>query len=217
MSLQRDLDAIAEQQGKTIPPGHVIQGFGPGDPPPPSEGRLPGDVPRFRGVPEDDDWDERAPEPVPSPMIPRPIRETTLARAMGAEQPAGSTVPSLPATPPEAAPVFDLTVIGNDGAGTIAAYQGRQVELSSTESAAIRKVVLTAISRTIREQLAKVEALLPKRKRRRAGGGQKPAGRHGEGQPGSSGGFVAQSGAESPAPLNPPKKRGRPRKNPQGA
>jgi hypothetical protein len=59
----------------------------------------------------------------------------------------------------------DLTIFGNDDAVYIAAYQGRQVELSGWEQAAVRKVVLTAIKRTIMHQLNEVDALLPKRKR----------------------------------------------------
>ena len=44
----------------------------------------------------------------------------------------------------------------------------------------------------------------------RAGADRKVVGQHGEGQPGSPGGFVAPDAAESPAP----RRRGRPRKKP---
>jgi hypothetical protein len=61
---------------------------------------------------------------------------------------------------------MDLTVFGMDATTYIASYQGRQVELSAVEAAAVRKVVLQAIKRTIMAQLGEVDALLPKRKRR---------------------------------------------------
>jgi hypothetical protein len=155
MSLQSDLDAIAARQGKSIPPGNYIEG---GDRPWPSS---PSFEPGYRPavVPEYDD-DEEGGEPPPSPLIPRP-------QPMGPMEPPPEQY-KHPADP-ENLPNFrapDLTILGNDDAAYIAAYQGRQVELSGWEQAQVRKVVLTAIKRTIMAQLGEVDALLPKRKRR---------------------------------------------------
>jgi hypothetical protein len=97
-------------------------------------------------------------------MIPRAQKHGTI------EVNLGNDVPMNPAMiVPENLENFrapDLTILGNDDAAYIAAYQGRQVELSGWEQAAVRKVVLTAIKRTIMHQLNEVDALLPKRKRR---------------------------------------------------
>ena len=156
-SLQDDLDRIAAMQGKSIPSGRVITGESGG--PASFDAALPGD--RYKApvphdpIDDDEEADER-PELVESPLIPRRQPE-----------------------PEPMAPEFlenfrapDLSILGNDAAAYIAAYQGRQVELTKQEAAAVRKVVLEAIKRGITAQLAEVKALLPKRKRKRAG--QKP-------------------------------------------
>ena len=171
-SLQDDLDAIAARQGKNIPPGNVIAGGDKGWPSTPSyDAALPGE--RF-AAPHDDFEDDSEADERPelvSPLIPR--RTATLVER--------------PEPDPEILENFrapDLTILGNDDAAYVAAYQGKQVELSKVEAASVRKVVLTAIVRVIKSQLDEAAALLPKRKRKRA------------------------DAAESPAP----RKRGRPRK-----
>jgi len=166
-NLQQDLDAIAARQGKSIPSGNVIQGEG-GWP----DAALPAE--RFstrHSLPDDDDDVGNRVEP--SPMIPRQVvpQEPPMNPAM---------------VVPENLENFrapDLTIFGNDDAVYIAAYQGRQVELSGWEQAAVRKVVLTAIKRTIMLQLHDVDALLPKRKRNRIPDLPKKRGRPKKAQP----------------------------------
>jgi hypothetical protein len=155
MSLQSDLDAIAARQGKSIPPGNYIEGGGNW---PQTDAALPGE--RFTAPHDEDDDDDLGNRVDPSPLIPRP-------QPMGPMEPPPEQY-KHPADP-ENLPNFrapDLTILGNDDAAYIAAYQGRQVELSGWEQAQVRKVVLTAIKRTIMAQLGEVDALLPKRKRR---------------------------------------------------
>jgi hypothetical protein len=160
MGLQQDLDAIAARQGKSIAPGNVIQGDGGGWP----DAALPGE--RFaasHSIDDDPEADER-PELV-SPMIPRPDYAALHADVL---KRGGNPEVIVPEPSPENLGNFrapDLTILGNDDAAYIAAYQGRQVELSGWEQAQVRKVVLTAIKRTIMSQLNEVDALLPKRKR----------------------------------------------------
>jgi hypothetical protein len=146
------LDAIAARQGKSIMPGNVIQGAEGGWP----DAALPGE--RFTAPHDDDEDDDLGNRVEPSPMIPRP--QAPVAKVL--LEPIGGPVPEN--LPNFRAP--DLTILGNDDAAYIAAYQGRQVELSGWEQAQVRKVVLTAIKRTIMAQLGEVDALLPKRKRR---------------------------------------------------
>ena len=152
-NLQQDLDAIAAKQGKSVPPGNFIEG---GDRPWPSYDREtpsfePGDRPAVSQQ-FADDLDDEGFEPPPSPLIPKAPIQAKLS---------GPPTENL-----ENFRAPDMTILGNDDAAYIAAYQGRQVELSKVEAAAVRKVVLVAISRTIRLQLDEVTALLPKRKRR---------------------------------------------------
>jgi hypothetical protein len=165
MGLQQDLDAIAARQGKSIAPGNVIQGDGGGWP----DAALPGE--RFaasHSIDDDGDAEEFADardSAVPdSPMIPRPDK----IQRPPAVVTRGDAIFQANQEAPENPPNFrtpDLTILGNDDAAYIAAYQGRQVELSGWEQAQVRKVVLTAIKRTIMSQLNEVDALLPKRKR----------------------------------------------------
>jgi hypothetical protein len=161
------LDAIAARQGKSIMPGNVIQGAEGGWP----DAALPGE--RFTEPHDEDDDDDLGNRVEPSPMIPRQFGERPDLNAQHTP-PDGSDRQTarefIQYTPrPENLPNFrapDLTILGNDDAAYIAAYQGRQVELSGWEQAQVRKVVLTAIKRTIMAQLGEVDALLPKRKRR---------------------------------------------------
>jgi hypothetical protein len=156
VSLQSDLDAIAARQGKSIPPGNFIEGGGNWP-----DAALPGE--RFAanaGITDNEDDDDLGNRVEPSPLIPRP-------QPMGPMEPTPEQYKHP--VPAENLPNFrapDLTILGNDDAAYIAAYQGRQVELSGWEQAQVRKVVLTAIKRTIMAQLGEVDALLPKRKRR---------------------------------------------------
>ena len=179
MSLQSDLDAIAAKQGKSVPPGNVIQGSEGGWP----DAALPGE--RRPPLPEDfgdpDDFD-----PPPSPMIPRRVGEETDGRRLMPSTTSNAGQANAQEALPEILENFrapDLTILGNDDAAYIAAYQGRQVELSTVEAAAVRKVVLQAIKRTIMAQLGEVDALLPKRKRKRAGEPPKKRGRPRKVQP----------------------------------
>jgi hypothetical protein len=156
VSLQSDLDAISDKQGKNIPPGSYIAGAEGGWP----EATLPAERFVAHNPVDDDDFPDTPIPPiaVPSPMIPRMAVQTQM-----------HVESHPPMVVPENLENFrapDLTILGNDDAAYIAAYQGRQVELSGWEQAQVRKVVLTAIKRTIMAQLGEVDALLPKRKRR---------------------------------------------------
>ena len=201
MSLQDDLDRIAQLQGKSIPPGNVIQGFEPGSPPPP-EFHETGE--RVRNLPEDEDEFgldmPNEPRPEPSPLIPKPQYP---AREHLAQHP--STLKETLETAQKVHQAFlaDLTIFGNDATTTIASYKGREVELTKVEGAAVKRVVLRAIKRAIQQQLDEVQELLPRRKRRKRGAdtGDGPS----EGEP--AGGSGKGSDA-TPAP----RKRGRPRK-----
>jgi hypothetical protein len=162
MSLQSDLDAIAARQGKSIPPGNYIEGGGNW---PQTDAALPGE--RFTAQHDDDEDDDVGNRVDPSPLIPR-AAELVAADRRHINQ-IKDFVGVAHAPDPEILENFrapDLTILGNDDAAYIAAYQGRQVELSGWEQAQVRKVVLTAIKRTIMAQLGEVDALLPKRKRR---------------------------------------------------
>jgi hypothetical protein len=162
-SLQQDLDAIAAMQGKSIPPGNYIEGGGNW---PQADAALPGE--RFQKPAADtfdDEDDERQPD-FDSPLIPRQPKHMDLPVAT---EPAPENLDNFRAP--------DMTILGNDDAAYIAAYQGRQVELSKVEAAAVRKVVLQAIKRTIMLQLHDVDALLPKRKRNRIPDSPKKRGR----------------------------------------
>jgi hypothetical protein len=141
--LRTRLDEISEMQGRApLPDPGIIQGFGPNDPPPPPLPdfpiRPPVDLSAVPEAPEEffDDEDD-------SPLIPR--------------------APEVEART-ETVRVPDLAVLGNDNAGTIATYLGRQVELTSQESASVRRVVLKALARRVKSELAEVEALMPKRR-----------------------------------------------------
>lgn len=145
--LNARLNEIREQAGyEPLPDPGKIQGFGEGAPPPPPfTVREPVDLSQ---VPEPDyDDEEDVYEPVPpSPLIPQ-----------GAQ--------FAPAPPSLSKP--DFAVVGNDSSTYIADYLGRQVELTEQERAKVKRVVLGAIVRVARMQMAEVEALLPKRTRRR--------------------------------------------------
>lgn len=164
------LNQIADRQGKPHIDPTRIDGEGAPSPPPFVE-RPPVDLSQ---VPEpaeyfDDD------EPQYSPLIPQP-----------------------PASPPMLdLPRPDLAVAGNDAGSTIASYLGREVTLLEIEAVAVRKVVLRALQRQVRALLAEIEALTPKRRRKKKGAG------------------VATVSAGSSAALDSqpaPKRRGRPRK-----
>jgi hypothetical protein len=154
VSLQGDLDAIAAMQGKSVPAGNYIEG---GDRPWPSYDRIPptfepGDTRVAQKF--DDDLDEEGFEaPPPSPLIPRPAPAPVVTQTPEAQNLENFRAP-------------DMLIVGNDADKYLASYQGRQVDLSAVEAASVRRVVLTAIKRTIMLQLNEVDALLPKRKRR---------------------------------------------------
>jgi len=151
----------------------VIQGDGGSWP----DAALPGE--RFTAPHDDlDDDDDVGNRVEPSPMIPRTISGHPADPRL--------VFTPVPDPTPEILENFrapDLTILGNDDAAYIAAYQGRQVALSGWEQAAVRKVVLTAIKRTIMLQLHDVDALLPKRKRNRIPDLPKKRGRPKKAQP----------------------------------
>lgn len=106
--------------------------------------------------------------------------------------------PELPMNPAMVAPLA-MPILGLMVADRAAAYEGRTVELTESERAAVAKVVIQAIARTLDEQLGAVRALLPRRKPRP--------------------GLARQEGKGTAkqvptAPDREPRKRGRPKKNP---
>lgn len=159
------LARIRERQGLAPIDGTKIEGFGPGLPPPPP---LPDDFPA-----EPPEFPMNDPEPEPSPLVDL-----------------GRTPPVAPE--PARVPQDGLFVAGTSGQPCFASYRGRDVVLAEKEIAAITRVVLQALARTVRTQLSEVEALLPKRKRRKAGG--------------------EHALAEGPSPVSRPR-RGRPKKS----
>jgi hypothetical protein len=140
------LQEIREQQGREpLPDPGVIQGFGE-DAPPPPEFRVRPDV-DLSQVPE-----------APAEYIDEdPFEEVKPV-------PEAKAFMSKP----------DLTVLGMDDGGYIASHLDRQVELTATEGAIVKTVVLRAIQRVVRAQLDELSALLPKRKRRKPEAAEKP-------------------------------------------
>jgi hypothetical protein len=130
--LNQRLEQIREMQGKPPMPNPMfIQGFEPGSTPPPPLHPLeiPPDDPMA-----DEFLDGDPPAPVPaSPLVPR--------------RPA----PPAPAAPPIPPIAFQLVVA--DG---VAAWKGRDVILTVEESNAIKAVVLGALQRELRADLATV-------------------------------------------------------------
>ena len=146
------LAEIRELQGREpIPDPTRIEGFGRGAPSPPP---LPAGLERgpvdLSQVPENPDDFENEVIP-PSPLIP------TTATLDDFSQRVQSTLLPKP----------DLAVVGIDAKHTIAQYLGREVTLNDRESASVKAVILRALQRVVKEQLAEVRALLPKRRRRK--------------------------------------------------
>lgn len=143
MGLLENLAAIRERQGlPPMPDPTVIQDDGGPPPPPWVPPASPPIPPDWIDTVEDDDVQASYVEPV-SPLIPR--------RAPQSPQAATSS-PALARTP-------DLAVFDR-----IAAYKGRDVELSEAEHKQVVRIVLGAVARTVNEQLAEVGV---KRVRRR--------------------------------------------------
>lgn len=183
MDILNQLAEIRERQGLAPIDGTRIEGFEPGSPPPPPlpPEIFPSEPPEFPMEYDGDGGEVHVGgpytrEPTPSPLI-------DLGK--GAEPPPRPAEP--PRTPPQG-----LFVAWMEGLPCEASYQGRAVTLADKEKAAVVKVVLQALARTVRGQLAEVQALLPKRKRRKAAGGEHAL-------------------AEGPSPAG-ARRRGRPRK-----
>ncbi|OGO47235.1 MAG: hypothetical protein A2Z30_03345 [Chloroflexi bacterium RBG_16_64_43] len=130
------LAEIRQRQG--LPPINpsIIQGFGPEEPPPPDEPN-----PDNESFPEDED-DLRAPlPPAAAPEVPAsPL--VNLGRQ---------------ATPPAA----NLLVLDS-----MAAYQGQKIKLTEKEQGQVVRIVLLAVRRQLKEQLAALDRRLPRRARR---------------------------------------------------
>lgn len=149
MGLQEDLDAISALQGKVVPPGNVIAGFGPGTaaPPPLTTARErygePIELePIGPQTPEPDGFDD--PEamivPAPSPLIPPPEPGPTRYRS-----------PEDRPRPQLALEQTELLVMGQQ-----AGYKDQQVILLDSELTSVKKIVLRAIQRVVRERLAEI-------------------------------------------------------------
>lgn len=126
MGLINDLARIREMSGRDpLPDPRVIAGFEPGSPPPPPFIPTEGS-----SVPKE--WLEPAPEPkaAPSPLVPRKAK------------------PEPVETPTPVLPQFLLVVM--DG---LAAWKGRDVQLTDREVGAIRAIVLKAIQREVQADL----------------------------------------------------------------
>lgn len=158
MSLTDQLAEFDRMRGKEPTDPHHIDGA-PNELPnlPPSFGGQTGDASDPYGL-------DDPPPPEPSPLIPR--RSPIDRRIEPVERPS-SPVEALPGSVPVLTPP-DFAVVGMDteGGSYVASCSGRQVVLTATERAQVRQVVLRAIAREIREDLAKVAAQLPKRQRR---------------------------------------------------
>lgn len=141
MSLQDDLDRIAEMQGKPPIDGSRIEGFGPGASPAPAWSPP---------VSTADDWPEEDLDQPPSPLIPRKTPSVPQDGLSGIVQ-------ALTANPARVS-------VWNDRA----LFQGREVTLKSQEQAGIEAIILRAIQRTVRDQIRELSALLPKRARRKS-------------------------------------------------
>jgi len=189
MSLQQNLDRIAQLQGKIVPRGDRIEGFGPDHPPAPAYIPVPSAREQY-GDPiepfdDPDDVPDSAPESIqppafqPSPLIPRgsrlPVAETRAPLA-------------------SASPFAGLSLVVADG---FARLDGRDVILTDDEVSRLKYGVLRALLRAKRQEQAEIEEQLPKRRRRAAKGrGPVPA--------------AAEPDGKIPSAI--PKKRGRPRK-----
>lgn len=151
MGLQDDLDRIAELQGKVVPRGDRIEGFGPGNPPPP-EASIPS-AREFYGAPI-----ETQQEPEPEAYDDGPTIEPIIPRVS----------PEIPRQAPPvdmdlASLVAGASLIVVDGR---AEYQGRRVKLTESEQAQASYVILRAILRSIREQESEIAGKLPKKGKR---------------------------------------------------
>ena len=132
MGLINDLARFREMSGREpLPDPRIIAGFEPGSPPPPPY------IPTERSqTPED--WLEPEPEPKapPSPLVPRKVK------------------PEPVETPTPVIPTFLLVVM--DG---LAAWKGRDVQLTDREVGAIRSIVLKAIQREVQADLEAAASL----------------------------------------------------------
>lgn len=148
--LNLTLAQIREMQGKPPINPHIIEGFGPGNPPSPEPPRaFPSEA--TDGLPDlpiDDEFltaGPPEPEPAPSPLIPRrPIAPLPVDRTMSADEISnhfGHTPPPIP--------TFALAV-----ADRMASWKGRDVQLTESEEKSIRGVVLRAIQRELDADLA---------------------------------------------------------------
>jgi hypothetical protein len=199
-----DLEKIAALQGRVVPRGDFIAGFGSGDPPAPS------DVPSAR---------ETYGPPIEPPSNSDPEPEAFDDPGEGGTLPPSSLIPESANILPVAvrrAPVGkfsvetpDLTILGSD-----AAFQEHRVKLLDSEVGQIKVVVLRAIQRVMRARLVEVEKVLPKRKRRgvsvRASSQRASAAAD---RLSTADGYAAGASSGESGPIPPtPKKRGRPRK-----
>lgn len=142
--LNLTLAHIREMQGKPPINPHIIEGFGPGNPPSPEPPRaFPSEA--TDGLPDLPVEDEfltagpPEPEPAPSPLIPRRVPDRQNAR----EFVNANTQPVPPL------PTFALAV-----ADRMASWKGRDVQLTEGEEKSIRGVVLRAIQRELDADLA---------------------------------------------------------------
>jgi len=143
VSIIEQLEAIRKRQGRDpMPDPRVIQGFGPGDAPPPSiiEQRLAEATPR-------ESFEDDEPEPVSQTPVP------TFSRP----QVASPLIPTVPQTLDQ----VELMVVNEH-----ATFRGRTCVMSERERAKIVAVVLQAISRSVREQLRELKAMRPRQRKR---------------------------------------------------
>ena len=143
MSLIDDLARIRELQGKSpLASPHVIQGFGPDDPPVP-----PYIAQQRHEAPADEFGIDDDPLP-PSPLVPRKAAPVLVAP---------------PGQPEFSGPMPTLVVLDR-----IASWKGRDVALSEDDEKAVRAVVLRAIQRDLDADLSDAGAKRTRRSRAKA-------------------------------------------------
>lgn len=118
-----------------------IDGFGPGDPPAPEFTRE-----QLLGIADNPDG---APEQAPPVAAPEPVAQPpSVLEAYRARRPA-------PAAPEAALSVWDDK----------ASFKGRDVVLTEADVTAVTAIVLRALAREVKAQLAEIGGLMPRQKR----------------------------------------------------
>jgi hypothetical protein len=198
MPINDDLEKIAQLQGRVVPRGDFIAGFGSGDPPAPAE--IPSAREAYGPPIEPPRNSDPEPEAFDDELLPMPtetqhgyIRPAENSPVAVRRAPVGKFSLETP----------DLTVLGAD-----AAFQEHRVKLLDSEVGQIKNVVLRALQRVLKERLVEVGKVLPKRKRRGRSTQMAAAVSGGSRSRGGDGSSPGMPSIEPAAP----KKRGRPRK-----